>query len=311
MALRLVAGGVGPEDAGGDRAGGDAVYGAGAIPGATAEPAYGVIDDVHPLGHDPVHALGVLDVSVEVHQVELGVRRHLMDDLRDAGAVNLAAAGDVAVGAAGVSDHRGGEFSTQEAGIPREPQVQDSHFDAAAGEAGGVPDVGVDEGHALARDQGEALVGEADEPNVRTGGQVLQGGDRHQRLYQVAADLLHPPVQGRDGAHRLRRPARLGLDDDAHLAVMEGQGPLQAAWAAAGNPPVPKASATCARVLSSLASGPPSAAATGASGNKSPTSSVSLSPGLGESKISLPVRATARTATSMTRPATRFIRQDL
>jgi hypothetical protein len=179
-----VAGGRGPEDV---PRGGEVHVGADG-PGPVARPgvvpAEGIRDHLDALLDEPINGRPLFDVGVEIHEPQVGVRRHVVDDL-GAGQAVILAGGDVAVGPERAGRHLRGKLRAEEALVPHEADVQDADFRRPGRSVGGDigPAVGPRPGDALARhlklDRPE---GEPEIFQKGIGGQRLEGFERHDGL---------------------------------------------------------------------------------------------------------------------------------
>ena len=220
VGLRLVAGRVHPEDARRVGVRRDGVRRAGAtapVAAARIEPAHRVVDDGDAVGLRIGDGLRQLHLGVDADQVELGLGRHLVDDLGDGRAV--LGRGCQLAGAV-VHRHRRARQVTRRPGCgqTREPEVDDGDPDPGPADAGRVPSARVDRRHPLAGDRFRRMRQRAsDSGDARQAAQVVEHGRRHQDLRQaigLGLDLdtlrLHP----------LRHRAEVRrLDDKPHAAM--------------------------------------------------------------------------------------------
>ena len=208
MRLRRVARGVDPQDALARRVRDDRVGragGAAAVAARRVEEGDGEVGDRHVLRDEEVLRRVEGRGAVDAGQVELGARRHLVDDLGDRRAMV-----GVAVQAGGafvVLDRRVRDVAARLAvGEAGEAEIDDRHLDPGAVDARGVPRVGA------GRDRAFAVGGLClDVGHLRD---VLDGARRGERAQRVGRDARFQDAAAGGahggGASAAQRGARAG-----------------------------------------------------------------------------------------------------
>ena len=197
------------------RAGDDGVRCAGAaapISAAGVEPDHRVIDNLDSLGDGVVFRLGQADLILDTDQVELGSRRHLVNDLGHARAVHFGGR----EGSAAVVNR--GQRARQvaaglESRVAGEAEVDDADLHAGPVPAHALPGAGAAGGGPLARNRGRHRTQRrAHAAYRRMGCEGFQRGDRNQRARQSVGFRLDTPAHRRGGVSR--GAGRIALDHD-------------------------------------------------------------------------------------------------